>query len=194
MKLEGPYLEALTRRLAATPEDFLGAPRIGSSGQVETAAIVGDLLHMLGVPFTAALAARFSGADPRKDRNRLAVTLVLCWLLADEWFLSTRPTAEDVLKLLEQEAKELASQTAAGKFVSDPDRREELARLSLARLGFRPAGESIAQAQDRLTTLSTAERSRVMAAARAAEERARAIREALVKKAAEESADKWTRE
>jgi hypothetical protein len=31
-------------------------------------------------------------------------------------------------------------------------------------------------------------------AARVAEERARKIREALVKKAAEESADKWTRE
>jgi hypothetical protein len=33
-----------------------------------------------------------------------------------------------------------------------------------------------------------------MAASRAAEERARKIREALAKKAAEEAADKWTRE
>jgi hypothetical protein len=34
----------------------------------------------------------------------------------------------------------------------------------------------------------------VMQAARVAEERARAVREALARKAAQESADKWTRE
>ena len=88
----------------------------------------------------------------------------------------------------------ISLQVAARRFVSDPDRREELARVALARLGYRPAGETLAQAQDRLTTLNSAERARVMNASRAAEERARQIREALAKKAAEESADKWTRE
>jgi len=67
-------------------------------------------------------------------------------------------------------------------------------RVSLAAIGCRPAGESEAQAEDRLTSLSAAERRRVVDAARAAELRARQIREALRKKAAEESADKWTRE
>jgi hypothetical protein len=67
-------------------------------------------------------------------------------------------------------------------------------RVALARVGLRPAGETIAQAQDRLMTLSSAERQRVMRAARAAEERARAIREALARKAAQESADKYTRD
>ena len=66
--------------------------------------------------------------------------------------------------------------------------------MALARLGFRPAGETLAQAQDRLTTLNSAERARVMKVAQAAEQRARQIREALTRKAAEESADKWTRE
>jgi hypothetical protein len=64
----------------------------------------------------------------------------------------------------------------------------------LSHLGLRPQGETLAQAQDRLTVLSTTERKKVLAAAVAAEERARKIREALAKKAAEESADKWTRE
>jgi len=78
--------------------------------------------------------------------------------------------------------------------VQDPDRREELARVLLAHLGYRPAGETEAQASDRLSRISGTERQRLLAASRAAEERARAIREALAKKAAEESADKWTRE
>jgi hypothetical protein len=80
------------------------------------------------------------------------------------------------------------------KFVSDAERREELARFCLARLGFRPFGETKPQAEDRLTSLSAAERARVLQASRKAEARAREVREALARKAAEESADKYTRE
>ncbi|HEX8906816.1 MAG TPA: hypothetical protein VF771_18340 [Longimicrobiaceae bacterium] len=194
MDLEGPILETLTRRLAETPEDFLAEPRIGAAGRVHTAAVVGDLLRALGGAVTADELGRFTGRDAAADRNRLGTTLVLCWLLADEWFAQARPATPALLTLLGDEAAELAAQSAAAKFVSDPDRREEMARLALARLGYRPAGETLAQAQDRLTTISSAERARVLRAAREAEERARAIREALIRKAAEESADKWTRE
>ena len=194
MDREGPILEALTRRVAETPEEFLAEPRVGNIGQVHTAAVVGDLLRLLGHEVQARDLTPFSGGDRRGDRNRLGVTLVLAWLLADEWFVARRPDAAALLTLLGTTAGELAEQVPATKLVSDPDRREELARVALARLGLRPAGETIAQAQDRLTTLSSAERQRVMRAARAAEERARAIREALVRKAAQESADKYTRD
>ena len=198
MEREGPILETLTRRIAETPEEFLASPRIGkgvgTTGQVHTAAVVGDLLRMLGHDVRADQLEPFVGANPRSDRNRLAVTLVLSWLLADEWFVRTRPAMTVLTTLLGTGAAELAEQIPAAKLVTDPDRREELARFALARLGLRPAGETVAQAQDRLTTLSSAERQRVLRAARAAEERARAIREALVKKAAQESADKFTRE
>jgi len=194
MDREGPILEALTRRLAETPEEFLAEPRVGDVGQIHTAAVVGDLLRLLGHDVPARDLAPFSGSDRRGDRNRLGITLVLAWLLADDWFVRRRPDAAALLALLGPTAGELAEQIAATTLVADPDRREELARVALARLGLRPAGETIAQAQDRLTTLSSAERQRVMRAARAGEERARAIREALVRKAAQESADKFTRD
>ncbi|HEY2082636.1 MAG TPA: hypothetical protein VGI88_07600, partial [Verrucomicrobiae bacterium] len=118
----------------------------------------------------------------------------LSWLLSDQWFRQTKLEPATVLQLLEVEAEELAAQISSRKFIDDADRREELARLVLARLGYRPAGETLAQAQDRLTTLNSTERARVMKAAQAAEQRARQIREELVRKAAHESADKWTRE
>jgi hypothetical protein len=194
MDHEGPILETLTRRLAETPEDFLAEPRIGAAGRVHTPAVVGDLLRALGGTAGAGELARFQGTAAPRDRNRLSITLVLCWLLADDWFVRAAPPSAALLTLLGDEAAELAAQAVAGKFVADPERREELARLALARLCYRPAGETVAQAQDRLTTLSSAERARVLRAARAGEERARAIREALVAKAAEESADKWGRE
>lgn len=194
MQAEGPLLETLTRRLAETPEDFLAEPRIGSAGSVHVAAVAGDLIRNLGTAVEAGDLSALEGEDARRDRNRLAITLLLCWLLADEWFQQNKLSAAALLDLIRQGSAQLGAQVASRKFVTDPDRREELARFSLARLGYRPAGETVPQAQDRLTSLSSAERARVLQASRAAEERARSIREALARKAAEESADKFTRE
>lgn len=194
MQAEGPLLETLTRRLAETPEDFLAEPRIGMSGRVYVAAVAGDLLRSLGAIVDVTALSGLEGKDARQDRNRLSVALLLCWLLADDWFRQNKLASNALLELLSKGSIQLGAQVASRKFVTDPDRREELARFSLARLGLRPAGESVAQAQDRLTSLSSAERARVLQASRAAEERARAIREALARKAAQESADKFTRE
>jgi hypothetical protein len=194
MQAEGPLLETLTRRLAETPEDFLQEPRVGAAGRVHVAAVAGDLVRALGLTLQAGDLSRLEGKDPRRDRNRLAVSLLLCWLLAEEWFRAANLSARALLELIGEGGAQLAAQVPAGKFVTDPDRREELARFSLARLGFRPAGETVPQAQDRLTSLSSAERARVLQASRTAEARARAIREALARKAAQESADKFTRE
>lgn len=195
MNGEGPLLETLTRRLAECPADFLAEPRIGKSGAVHVGAVVSDLIRDLGgAALTPEQAAAFQSKDARKDRNRLSLVLIGCWLLHDEWFRQGERFAGQAYAFLAERLAELAGLVPAPQFVSDPDRREELARLCLSQLGLRPAGETTAQAQDRLTTLNTAERQRVIRAAREAEERVRAIREAMAKKAAEEAADKWTRE
>lgn len=194
MEQQGPQLEQLTRRLAEIPEDFLAEPRIGQQGTVHVAAVVQDLLTHLAKPVPPDRLITFGGTDQARDRNRLAIVLILSWLLHDDWFRQAKLAADHIMTLLGEGAAELAQQVAARKLVTDPERREELARLALARLGYRPAGETEAQAQDRLVSLSSTERARVLKASRAAEERARAVREALRKKAAEESADKWTRE
>jgi len=88
----------------------------------------------------------------------------------------------------------MAVAAPAHRFTTDPERREELTRTMLARFGYLPAGETAAQAADRLAAISASERRRLLEASRAAEQRAREIREALARKAAQESADKWTRE
>lgn len=189
MTREGPPLERLLRRVAETADDFLAPPRLEGKGAVHVAAVVHDLCLQKGARPDAQALAAFAG-DARGDRNRLAVTLLLCWLLADELIC---PPMGDLLALLDGGARDLEA-TPASAFVADPERREELVRVALARLGLRPAGESEAEAEDRLTTSSSAERERVLRASRDAEQRARAIREALARKAAEQSADKWTRD
>lgn len=195
MNREGPPIEELIRRLAETPADFLAEPQIRSTGTVQVAAVVSDTISALGgVPLTPAQAKSFQGSDAKTDRNRLSIALIACWLLYDPWFKEQKDLSKAALEFLTASVSELATVAQSAKFVNDPDRREELARLCLKDLGFRPAGETVSQAQDRLSTLSSVERQRVIRAAKRAEDRAKAIRDEMIRKAKEEIAAKVTRE
>ena len=194
MSAEGPQLEKLTRRLAETPEDFLEDPVIGSGGVVRADAVVSDLLQDLGgPPLTDVEAAAFAGSDPKR-LNHLRLTLVAAWLLHDEWFTAAQKYAAPARAWLSGGLGALAALVAAHLFVSDPERREELARLCLNALGLRPQAEPEGQAQDRLNSLSSVEREKVIRATKGQLERARQIREAMKRKAAEEAAAKAVRE
>jgi hypothetical protein len=194
MKPAGPAIETLLRRLVDVPADFLDEPRLASGGRVHVAALVNDLLRLHGQPGEAPTLARFDTHQRQGERNRLALVMIVVWLLADEWFVRQRLALQELVSVLDASVTELAAASPAHRFTSDPDRREELVRSVLSQLGWCPAGETGQQAADRLAALSSVERRRLMEASRSAQERARAVREALVRKAAEESADKWTRE
>jgi hypothetical protein len=162
---------------------------------VVVAAVVADLIRALGgPPLTGAQLAVFQPKDARQHRNWLGLVLITAWLLHDPWFRQPHSLAPAAADFLTSGLHHVAGLAQAPRFVSDPDRREELARLALHHLGLRPAGETEAQAADRLNTLDTVERDRVQRAARQAEERAQAIREAMAKKAAEEAAAQYSRE
>ncbi len=195
MTQAGPPLESLTRRLAECPAEFLAEPRMGTRGTIHVAAVVADaLLALGGSPLTREQAAAFQSARWKHDRNRLRAVLVACWLLRDAWFQSQHGLAERALHFLSSGLNELAELTPAPTLASDPDRREELARLLLQALALRPVGESEAQAHDRLTALNSAELQRVIAAARAAEERAAEVRRAMAEEAARAAEMKGMRE
>lgn len=193
MSREGPPLQQLMRRLIETPAPFLAEPRIGKQGSVHVAALVADVLTQFGMQAEVKQLKRFVAQDRAKERNPRMLTQIICWLLSDP-SLRGLFDAKSLLALLYDEANELAEKIAAREFIDNDERREELSRLTLRRAGLRPAGESANVAEDRWLTVSTRERTRLAGATRAAEERARQIREALARKAAEESADKWSRE
>ena len=185
MKTQGPPLQSLTHRLAECPPEFIEEP-----GKINVAAVVSDLSRLLGgVMLTRENLAPFRA----KGKAELRVALIASWLLADDWFRA-QSVAEAAVRFLAGGLAEIAAIVDAPQFIVDPDRREELARLCLDVLGFIPAGESEPQAADRLNTLSSVERSRVIRETRAAQERVRQIREAMKKKAAEEAAAMYGRE
>lgn len=195
MKNPGPPLETLTHRLAECPGEFLQPPRTLGGGVIRVDAVVCDLVRHFGGRILPPEKARvFAARCPDQDGKRLQLVLVTSWLLYDPWFGGKAELIEKVVELLTEKMEAFARVTEASACVNDSDRREELVRFCLKNLELRPHGESVAEAQDRLTALDSAERIRVARQTRVAEERARAIREAMARRAAEEAAAKYGRE
>lgn len=191
---ELPVLDRLTHRLTECPAEFLAEPRIAGRGQIHVDAVVSDLLVDLGgQPLTVEEARRFQGASS-KDRNLLRLVLVATWLIHDDFFCDARTHAQAVQHWLGEGLVDLAALVSADQFVSDPDRREELVRLGLAALRLQPAGETPAQAADRLKTLSSVERAALIRETKAQIERARELRKKMQEEAAREAAARVTRE
>ncbi|AGZ54360.1 hypothetical protein A4G30_19365 [Mycobacterium kansasii] len=189
-----PSVATLVHRLAGCPDDFLAPPLIGDRGVVAVAAVLGDTLASLGAALPDDwLAVLTPGQTDAATENWLRACLVSCWLASDESARSLLSGAA-FLGLLGEELWAMAALVRAELLVRDPDRREELARLVFRRAGVVPAGETVEQAADRLSTLDSATRARVEAEARAAEARAKEVRAALARKRAEEAAARASRE
>jgi hypothetical protein len=194
MTREGPPLDVLMRRLVETPPEFLAEPLIGRTGEVDVAAVVWDVLRDMQsdpLPLEALDSFRPTGWRSKSQRNRLLLVLLGCWLLADPWFRDRRELARRASAFLSDSVGRLEEYLKADRLLHDSDRREELIRSLLSDLDLRPAGETEQQAADRLQTLDTAERQRVLQAAAKAEARAREIREAMARAAAQESANRY---
>jgi hypothetical protein len=174
-------LSRLTRRLAETPADFL-------SPETSVPAVVSDLLIATGGP---SLDERSAMPFESSEQNWLKIVLISCWLLADDELMA-RADAKQAYHFLTEVLLPLADLIDAPKFVSDPDRREELARLAIRTLNLLPDGETKAQAADRLTTVDTVRRYEVLQAAKAAEERAEAVRKAMEEQRAKEAAARYS--
>ena len=180
----GPPIEQLTRRLAETPADF-------SDPHVDAAAIVSDLIVMFGGRvFDASRAAPFEAMEP----NKRQLVLIAAWLLSDSALRDVPDATNAVYELLARGLDHLVPIVPPEHFMTDPDRREELARIALRALSMLPAGETERQAADRLTTLDSVERMRVLRDTRAAQARIREIQEAMRIKAAQEAAAAYGRE
>ena len=133
-------------------------------------------------------------AESPNESRRLSLILIASWLLHYPWFVSKKSFGRSAWEFLNGSLDEVAAAVEPSKFVSDPDRREELVRLTLKALDLRPAGESEAQAADRLTTLDSIARQRLIRDSRKAQERIREVQEAMKTKAAEEAAASYGRD
>lgn len=190
----GPPVEQMVHRLGECPGDFLGEPRRNNRGSVHVDAVVADLLADLGMPLVRALDTVGPLFSEERPRNALRLVLVAAWLLRDPWFVDYGRAAPGAVGLFKKGLDGLAAVVAADLFVTDPERREELARVCLSALGLVPGGETRELAGDRLRSLDSIERERLLREAQEKRERARKLAKAMAAKKARESAAKASRE
>jgi hypothetical protein len=194
MDAEGPQLELLTHWMTECPPEFLAEPGHGK-GQIDLIAIVSDHFRSMDcLPHELIDAKLLQGDRGQATVNRLKLIAVATWLLHCEPLRTQAELVNSMYELLTAGLDELALVVRAEIAVNDPDRREEFVRLCLKQLGLRPKGETQSQAADRLTALDSVERSEVVRQTRAAEKRAREVRQMMARRAAEEAAAKASRE
>ena len=184
---EGPDINTLHHRLTEFPKEWLN-----SSLPAYFPALVHDAVFNRSVGINASDLAPFKRSFKQCEWYR--VSLLIAFFVTDDSFEGFRFDLTLVLALFENTAKELTQAGSNNIYISDVDRREEFIRVVLQSLNLRPKGETDEQAEDRLQAVSSQERLKVLQASKAAEERARELREALAKQKAKEAADKMTRE
>jgi hypothetical protein len=191
MSRPGPQLEVLLRRLQDMPSEFL----LEQPGQ-SFGAVVHDLMVMLFDDVDPDALQRCADTHRRNVNPSASCSMLVAWLLADPWFTSNPQAMQQphVWTALTSMSTVLAEEASVSAWRTDAVRREELVRSLLATVDLRPSAETEAQAQDRLVAISSSQRRRVVAAAQEAERRAAEIREALARQAAQEAADKSSRE
>lgn len=179
------------RWLADAPAVFDAIPEGFPGGTVRVRAVVADLFGLHGAVADNVLLQQFEPRD-RSDaeRERLRAVLRSARVLSHP---TVRGAPESGLRALLIDELRQWSAVVAGNAAND-ERREELARRCLRAIGRRPAGESPAEAEDRLRQVDVIERAKVLRQAADREARARQVREALAKAAAEEAAARAGRE
>jgi hypothetical protein len=183
----GPSMPHLHHRMTSAPKG------LWQTSEVEKLpALVHDLLYKHQPNFTADILDPFR-KNP-KQANWYAHALLLVYFYADTEFFKTPLDIDQLAKALQEKAKELHSIGDPQIYIEDVDHREEFIRLAMAAVNRYPQGETPEQAADRLISCSSIERNRVLQAAKEAEARAAKIREALARKAAQEAANKMSRE
>lgn len=196
MNSEGPALAALTHRLAECPEDFLAASE-DEQALVRMTALLADYFRRHGTnhplrlddPFFGRIQSHKAKAARQRHAGLICVAL---WLFYDSWFETKTEYLESIWALLRSDHFEAISRLIPPRLaISDPDRREELARVCLFGLALRPEGETVPQATDRLVSLNSLERERILSETATAEKRAREVREAMAKAKALESVSRY---
>jgi hypothetical protein len=198
--ISAPPMAALLRHLADAPLDWLATPELVRSPGVRVSALLADCLDALAAtPLSDAEAAPFEGSD-KSSLGRLRLTLLSVWVLHQAELQSAlrdrmnAPRRAALLAFLNDDLARRAAHLSAERVVDSSEGREELVRQLLSGLDLLPADESATAFAYRLKARDSIEQAQLVAAARSAEERARKLREAMARKAAEEAAMKYNRE
>ncbi len=187
---EKPTISQMIHHIKKCPSEFLRRPIQNKIGETHTAALVNDLLRSLSNQPTAV--ATFA-LDPQSHTlAELHLMQISCWALSHPFF--SRVDTRLIAGFLKTGLKQVAGLVKTESWITDEERAEELARMIFSACNEIPAGESSSEAQDRLTSVDTVNRIKVIEKSRKAMERAKELRRKMAEEKAREAANIYGRE
>ncbi len=195
MKQAGPDLTSMIHHLQSCPHEFLMAPKTARKSGIHTGALCHDLMWSLQEEsYVTREIAPFSLPKAKKKTPFLKTIQVCCWLFSFPWFRGKDDLLYPIRQFLTSGLQEIAAHVSADLLLEDRERSEELCRMALFACDLVPAGETTAQAMERLETVSTMKRKELLQATAKAHKRAMEIKRAMAEKAAREAANVYGRE
>lgn len=194
---KGPSISYIDLRLSEIPPIFIDKPEI-IDGFTTTSIILSDLLYEIeGRPLSRIETDKFFNPI-KSDINHLKIIQIICYILNDNWFRnyfkSNKNKINSIKSFLFTYLTEYSKINKAERFVYDGEGREELSRLLFKSLSLIPEGETENEAKDRLVSIDSIERKKVIELSKQSQKRIKELREALERKEAEEAASKMSRE
>lgn len=194
---KGPSISYIDLRLSEIPPIFIDKPEI-IDGFTTTSIILSDLLYEIeDRPLSRIETDKFFNSI-KSDINHLKIIQIICYILNDNWFRnyfkSNKNKINSIKSFLFTDLTEYSKINKAERFVYDGEGREELSRLLFKSLSLIPEGETETEAKDRLVSIDSIERKKVIELSKQSQKRIKELREALERKEAEEAASKMSRE
>ncbi|WP_419660060.1 hypothetical protein Dvar_04060 [Desulfosarcina variabilis str. Montpellier] len=191
---DSPDLTDLMHHLGACPFEFQMMPRMGETGEIDTAALCRDALRMVGhEPLSGAAEKQVHFTLPPNPDHLLAAQIG-CWFFSHAWFRGRKNLIPKIVYFLSEVLESISEHVQPALWVRDMERREEFCRLALAACKLVPLGETKKQAAERFESVSTLKRNKVLSKTAAAYHRMKEIRRQMKEKAAREAANVYGRE
>lgn len=128
------------------------------------------------------------------DDNHWRSIHISTWLLSDPNFTNIPSIAEKLYNFWFEELQYASVFVKYNAWISDDERAEEMVRLLLHCCEIIPDGENYDEAADKLSSLSSADRQKVLKQSYEAHERIMSIKREMAEKKAREAANTYGRE
>lgn len=196
--LDTPELYYFMQRLQNTPIQILEYSLTSKESNVKSInpiSIIKDVFYDFGLSFGEWNSIQIPiHEDDSIQENYLRTLLIFIYLLADPFFKTRNIHFSRLKEFLFQKVKSYSGIVKSRDWIYDLERREEIIRITLQAFDLRPKNESPNQSADRLLSIDSIEREKMIAETRKAQARAKHLREEMARQEAEEAASKYNRE
>lgn len=185
----------LLTHLMACPDLFLKPSSFLKSGGLNSIALLSDTYRfIMGDLFQKKYLLNDDKLLKNLDENHWGAIHISIWLLSHKNFAYQPEVAEHLNQFWFDELKLASNFVPFKNWIDDEERAEEMVRLLLNCCEIIPESESAEEAADKLESISSADRQKVLAESNAANERIMKIKREMAEKKAREAANTYSRE